>query len=459
MEKSFISKYRNQGLLFTSKRIFASLIDGLILVLISICLLFASNAIIQNIPSYQKKIHDIDQYRINMYEICEEAKLYEYKVDNNGIKNYETPIEQEDLFIRYAISNIMYTCDLNKTEWDNKFIAKEDNPYEYKDKYNVTSASFSNDYLATFYTTYAKKYNENNNILTLASGDSYVSNYKKVLKNHSLGAEWNYYEGDDSLLPSLKLDYAHTLLMYIINNDGGDEGLKSYNYLASQYKEVFNEAATLLFKSDRYQTSYKPYMKLYRECAIAIDVSSIFIYIITFILGIVLPIIFIKNGRTVGLKLFKGYVINQEGLDVSKKEIIIRSILLFISYFPIMVISNFFASGVNSGWLFPIFSIGNFNLSLFNISTLFLIIPIINLFLLISNKNKQTLTELSSKTKIIDLDHYQEPVVIKEETKEETKTIIIEDKPYFDSSSFNNTEREKAINDIKDEEIKEDKKE
>ena len=80
MEKSFISKYRNQGLLFTSKRIFASLIDGLILVLISICLLFASNAIIQNIPSYQKKIHDIDQYRINMYEICEEAKLYEYKI-------------------------------------------------------------------------------------------------------------------------------------------------------------------------------------------------------------------------------------------------------------------------------------------------------------------------------------------------------------------------------------------
>ena len=148
MEKSFISKYRNQGLLFTSKRIFASLIDGLILVLISICLLFASNAIIQNIPSYQKKIHDIDQYRINMYEICEEAKLYEYKVDNNGIKNYETPIEQEDLFIRYAISNIMYTYDLNKTEWDNKFIAKEDNPYEYKDKYNVTSASFSNDFLA-----------------------------------------------------------------------------------------------------------------------------------------------------------------------------------------------------------------------------------------------------------------------------------------------------------------------
>ncbi len=447
MEKTFISKYRNDGLLITSKRLLASFIDALILIITSLCLLIGSNSIIQTLPSYKNKINLIDEYRINMYKISEEAKLYEYKSNSDGSKNYSELIQLEDLFIKYALSNILYSYNTYKTNWDDKYNLKSDNPYEYVNEYNVSEASYSNDYLATFYVVYAKKYNNDNNIFKLEDNESYESHYKNVLKNNSLGSDWEYFIGDDNKLPCLKMDYAHTLLLYIVNNEGGQDGLNTYNYLASQYKNVFNEASKLLFNSNRYQDNYKPYINLYRECSIAIDISSVISYLLSFILVIVLPTIILKDGRSIGLLIFKGRVINKEGFDLSIKELIIRYLMLLLSYFPIMIVSNFFSGGLDGGWLFPIINIGNMNISMFNLNLLFLVFPIINIFMLIINKNKMTLTELVSSSIVVDTKNHVETVInsINKGNNKKVELVAI-DKPYFDSTSFNNTERDKLNN-------------
>ena len=140
--------------------------------------------------------------------------------------------------------------------------------------------------------------------------------------------------------------------------------------------------------------------------------------------------------------------------------------MLLLSYFPIMIVSNFFSGGLDGGWLFPIINIGNMNISMFyekldtykvireltyhigNVSVdLFLVFPIINIFMLIINKNKMTLTELVSSSIVVDTKNHVETVInsINKGNNKKVELVAI-DKPYFDSTSFNNTERDKLNN-------------
>ncbi len=454
MEKKYASQYRNEGYLSSARRIYSSLLDALLMAAVSFCLLLASNAIVGQIPTYSNKIEAINSLRIEMYQIQEETKLFEFETKENGEKNYDSLISQNDVFKKYALSNILYSYDLNKTEWDAKYAKENDNPNVVKERYGVESTSYSNDYLAYFFVNYAKENNANNNLFSLMASETYISHYKTILKNHSKGAQWEYYEGEDEL-PSLKIDYAYTLYRYVVFQEGGQEGLNTYNFLISQYQGVFEYAENVLFNSSRYQNIYQQYKENYASCSRIISLFSLVSYILTFLLCYLLPTLLFKEGQSVGQFAFKAAVINKDGLEVSKGELLLRDLVSFFSFFPVMLFSCFFAGGLNSGWMYPLISINGIGISFFNITVVLFVVSIINTFLMLIRKDKRSLTELVSSTVVIDMRYYQdhrsleEKEVEEKKEKEATKNIIL-DSPYFDSTSFNNTERESPLDKKKD---------
>lgn len=384
----------------TNKRICASLLDSILLILLSFLLLLSSNLIIKNTTIYQSNLTQIQSLRNEIYEITKETNIYTFNKDSNGNDDYDNLISKDDMFIKYALSNCLYTYSLNRNEWDEKY-GEENNPLYLKEKYSIEEASYSNDYLATFFVNYAPKYNENNNLFTLKDNETYISHYKNLLKENSNECDIEYYENTDQL-PSLKLSFAYNVFRNIEKNEtDGDKKKDVLNY-TSLYFQIFSIASNSLFNSDRYQSFYTLYLNYYRNCSLIVDASCIIDYLLAYLLIIILPSILFKNGKTIGLFLFKGKLINKEGLHVSKKEVFLYTLFRFFSFFPIMIFSCFFAEGVNSARVYPVFKLGNINISLFNVIALFIIFPIINLILTIVKKNKQDLSLLLSNTIIID---------------------------------------------------------
>ena len=103
MEKKYASQYRNEGYLSPARRIYSSLLDAFLMVIVSFCLLIVSNAIVGNIPSYANKIEGINSLRIDMYKIQEETKLFEFKTKDNGDKDYDNLVSQNDIFEKYIL--------------------------------------------------------------------------------------------------------------------------------------------------------------------------------------------------------------------------------------------------------------------------------------------------------------------------------------------------------------------
>ncbi|MGN1261749.1 MAG: hypothetical protein ACI4UT_01610, partial [Candidatus Enteromonas sp.] len=90
----YVSSYRNEGYLPVSKRLTAGFVDAMLLIILSFGLMIASSEIAMAVPSYSEKIGTINASRVALYELQEETLLYEYPVDQEGNKDYSTPISQ-----------------------------------------------------------------------------------------------------------------------------------------------------------------------------------------------------------------------------------------------------------------------------------------------------------------------------------------------------------------------------
>ncbi|MDY2914076.1 MAG: hypothetical protein SOV58_05575 [Candidatus Enteromonas sp.] len=445
MEKlggQYISEYRNEGYLPTSRRIYASLLDSLLIILLSFAFMILSANIAGNVPSYSSEIETIHAKRVEMYELQEETKLYAYPVLENGKKDYSTPISQNQVFQEYCLSHVLYSYETHSAEWDSLFPLPEDRPVEKIQEMGISKADYQNDRLAYFYVTYAKTHNENGDLFLLQPGESYESHYKTALQNASKGADWDYRLGSEEL-PVLKTEFAHRLYRYVVFSEGGQDGLNAYNFLIAQYQGLFDDAGKMLFQSAPYQAIYQDYLDSYGFCSRVVSLFSVLSYLLAYSLLMLLPSLLTKYRVSIGLLVFKGVVLHQERLDASFGQILLRVLAGVFSFFPTMLFSCYLAGGLQSGWMYPLFSIGGAGISLFNITVVSFVFPIINLLLVLIRSDKRSMMELLSNTVVVDRAFYSplERPIPEETPKEPETTLVASDPPYFDSSCFNNTER------------------
>ena len=425
------SKYQNEPVSSTSKRLFAGLLDSLFLIIVSFVLILGSTQVVKLIPNYKQSESALNQARINCYKIEEDAKLYEFKDNEDGQYKDTSIVDFYATFDKWCMQNILLSYSMFRED----FIKADKIP---TNPNGVEINSWETDNLAYFF-----NYAEVNNILDF-SKISAKTYYYEIFKTNFLNLEQFILDEKKENIPVLKSTHAIDLYRYLFEEESGYQaGLQVYNLLISGYKKVWDFNKTTLFNSPQFSEQYNIYKNNFRTCSLYVDGACVLSYFLAFLIVILLPQIIFKNGRTFSNLIFKQTNIVNNGMNLTWKETLVRNIFQFFMFAFTLLPSCFLGGGLNAGWMYPIFEIGSVGISLFNLSAILLVIPILSSLVSVFRKDHKGLTELISKTQTIDISMHEEKVSFSELEKDDNKIqeIIIEDDGIFDSSRFNNTER------------------
>lgn len=426
------SKYQNEPTSSTSKRLFAGLLDSMFLIIITFVFILGSAQVIKTIPAYKQSEYSLNEARINCYKIEEEAKLYEFKANDNGQYADSSIVDFYTTFNKWCLQNVLLSYSL----FEDDFIKVDKVPNNPED---VNINSWETDNLAYFF-----KYAENNDILDFSKISS-KTYYYDVFKTNFLNLEQFILDEEKENLPVLKSTYAIDLYRYLFEDEKNYQaGLQVYNLLISGYKKVWDFNKNTLFNSSEFSKQYKIYKDNFRTCSLFVDGACVLSYLIAFLIVIVLPQVIFKSGRTFSNLIFKQVNIVNNGMNLTWRESITRNFFQFLMFAFTLLPSCFLGGGLNAGWMYPILEIGSVGVSLFNFSAILLVIPILSSLISVFRKDHKGLTELISKTQTVDISCCDEKVAFTDLEKENKniKEIVIEDDGVFDSSRFNNTERD-----------------
>lgn len=443
MQKEVYSKYKNEVPATFGRRAESSLIDSLILIVISFLIIISGVEILGVTSFYKDWNNQLNEARIACYKIEEEAKLYEFKDNEDG--QYLNLIQPEETFEDYALRQILLTY-----ENDSENFLKLINQREISNPKGLTKASYETDNLAYFFSIYVPEFNDyegaNNDLIDM-DGLSGQEFYYKILNDNAVDTTMYVLDYDNYTLPMLKTEFAANLYRYLFLGESNFQvGLTSYNLLAKNYQNMWNLAVDELINSSRYQVHYQKYMSNYANCAYSVDVVCIISYLLAYGLTFILPNIIFKDSCGWGKRLLKLKAIKNEGENPTFINYFLKHLVNFFSYMPLLLVSCFFGGGLNTGWMYPIFEIGGVGFSLFNLTAIMLILPIVSVIVMLVRSKKQSLSDLASSLTIVDGRYYVDPEEFTEEKKEELKQeankdkIVNVEKTYFDSSCLNNKE-------------------
>lgn len=443
MEK--IRKYENSTIATSTRRLAALSIDALVLCVVSFLLMLLCMTIVSNMGSYKKNSTTLKQEMNICYRIEEEAHLYEFQ--GEGDEKYSHPRRLEDIFEDYCLEHILLAYEKDPVPFENYDI-------EIENENNLPLASYETDNLAYFFVHYVPQYNNyngtNNDIVSIDKDPRlfFMESYKKAAVKTDMWIfdEYNYD------FPYLDSEFAADLYRYLFLDSSYQTGLTNYNYLAKNYMNLWNEEADLLIKSSRFNEHYQVYKQCYANCAYHIIVGVVIVYLISFVGTIVVPQFIFKNGKTIGKKVVKISVIDFGGYEMQPYQFILRNIFLFFALFPLMMVTCFLTGGSSSGWMYPIVEIKNVGFSLFTIMIILGIISLISFIIMAVTSTKRSIHDFILNTACID-DRYnmtsEEVLALKKEEEQKTadaeKTAIKVE--LLDSTTFNNTEKDKTKND------------
>lgn len=439
-----LAKYKNDTLVSVTRRFCAIAIDALILIVISFCAIIGSYAIVENLDSYKNSLNTLNAEMIECYELQEEARVYEYIGEGDG--RFSNPRQQVDIFEDYCLSHILYSKEKDPQPFETYKVNVE-NPK------NLPVASYEVDNLAYFFVGFIPEYNnykDKDCDIYEYQGDPRLAYYNEYKKEAVLSIMWVFNE-ETLELPYLKGGDAVDLYKYLFIDKSHQAGLTMYNYLSVNFQRLWRIECDLLINSQRYLDHFDTYQQSYANCSYIIDLTIFIDYIISFAIVLVLPQIIFKNCKTFGKKIMKISVVDKRGYELQIWQIIIRNIFLFIVMFGALVASCFLAGGTGSGWMYPLFEIAGAGISLFAIMAIVFIIGIISFVISIFTPKKSAIHDFACKTMCID-DRYhatenesyslKKEIEDKEIKKEKFIDIEAETPKYFDSSYFNNAERE-----------------
>ena len=401
MEKIAQLIYQDDVRVSFGRRVSATLIDMLIFSIIVFLTMISGTAILKSQEYYQTRSQIIEEKRIALYQIEEEAKVYEFVDNEDG--RYLSPRPQSETFEDYLLQHILLAYSKNSNPFTNLGLTIE-NPK------NLLPASYENDQIAYFYARYVPLYNNfqgrNNDIVDLGglSGEAY---FYKQLKAHSSDVSfWNFSENSTEF-PYLSSAFAADLYKYLKSDNSYQIGLSNYNRLGLVFQSIWKEEANLIVNSGRFQDEYKIYLSNYEDLAITVSIIVSLSFLLTWLLTILLPMLIFKNGETFGKKILNLRIVDVEGYPLSTSKKIGHIIFSFFLTIGWTALPAYFAGGANSGLMFPFMKIGNISLSIFHLLAFSLLFFIVNAFLAIFSR-AQTGVNMMLKTALIDYRYHVE---------------------------------------------------
>ncbi len=409
------------------KRALASLIDALFIFVLIYGCFFGGFKILETTEDYNYTKDQI-KYEADYYKgLVEETHLAYYEQEEHTKVRYEN-----DFFAYINITRLlMYSNenDLSGVGWYEE-VKLHNTDQKYPDSLkelfdsNISNfekipvdeflpSSYQNDDIAFFYTEYIPLHNENNDILNyngnepkeffdksfeLAFSDNFAT-YFKASKNK----ETFPYVIEKNICQ--KIFFSSN---YMNLDNSGDE---DYNHIANGYYKLQENAEKRLMNSTTYNsTHYANYKANYSKHGHLIVLTLVLSYLVGFLAYNLTTKLIFKEEMTLGRKFLRLGQITYKGEKVKVKDIIIRTIMDTIFYFPLTFIFLFlppFNSNANS-FLVTLVTIGSLEINLLIIYIVILVLVLINFISALLTHYKLTLVDMATKTYLKDLKYIDE---------------------------------------------------
>ena len=422
-----VSNYAFQNYSLSSRRFLVSFFDAFLLALASfLLLLLTMNAILPNISSYQSKVDAVEENRIAMVKISEEAGVSIYTNNEDG--KYNEPDSLTMMFKKYIAQHILRSYEEEPAKWE---IVPEISGY--------SKADFTNDQLSIFYVGYVSQYPDTVNLSGLTN-KAYLQNLLKTKDSSYLAYVNEEYLGhplDEEDFLFLKAGFAQNIYLYEFKGESNEALLNSRNYLYNLYKNIWDKMSEEITSSSRFVTAYELYKDNYVYCTHIASLATILIYLLCFVIVFIIPaFIFRDRSGTFGFRLFSLALISDDKNNPEVWQVLVRSLILLISNLPTLLVASFLSGGLSSSLMFPLWDNGP---SLLQILIISAVIPVIDMFMVSLTYRHKSFAELASKTIVVDT--RKDMVIVNEEQPKEDYThsdvnMVVTDLPYIDSSTI-----------------------
>ncbi|MCI2068540.1 MAG: RDD family protein [Bacilli bacterium] len=420
MEKARLKPYENEPPASGGKKFFAWLLDAALVCFLTLGLIVAGIAILDNNIGYQGQEAKVTLEMKNCYRIEEEAKIYEFTSNENGL--YEHPREQEDIFKDWCLHHILLSYQKDPSVFD-------DHKTTISNPSNLAPADYTNDSLAFFYVNYVPNHNSyqgKENDIVDYQGSLAKPFYYSVMKGLSPDVSMWVFDETSYDIPYLKSSFAYDLYKYLFSDSSYQAGLTAYNLLATAYQKIWKEEINQLIASSAFQVHYLAYKQAYKACSYGLDLVCLLAFVISYLLIYFLPQLFFKGGRSFGKKLLSLMIVDKDGYQLLNRQMLLRNFLQLFSFFGTTIVSVVLAGGLSSGWMFPLFEISGIGFSPLAFSIVSTVIGLISFIVSCFGAKKQSLSDLISSCYVIDLSYYVDKsrsaeILIQEEEDKKVK--------------------------------------
>lgn len=385
------SFYKNSPVVTLRKKILPYLLDYFLTLILSLLLYVGVNAIGETLPYFKNIQSEASSIQLDLYSLVNDSGIRHQGEDGFLVTSeykLEKMIKEEVLYSLKINNNVnsnsaiydgFEALDLNNKEHNNGI-------YYYFINYKVNNLNLYNeeykakDYGIDFYLNEIVKLKENHYF----EQGLYVNdlNYPLIKYDIAIAID-EYYRNSNYIIGSDYYNEIYSLYYSGINKAMNDliYGNTSYIFLNNKHNELVNDM--LNFRGNALLISYV--------------LSVIIIYLI-------FPLI-LKEGRTIGLRVFKLVSIDINGNKVSILNNLIRMIVSIFSVFSLLIIDIFLLFGTQAMYFFNINLLGFINI--FVLSLISLIFNLISIAFTFINKNRhQNIEETLAMIVIVDGDEF-----------------------------------------------------
>ena len=385
------SFYKNSPVVTLRKKILPYLLDYFLTLILSLLLYVGVNAIGETLPYFKNIQSEASSIQLDLYSLVNDSGI-RHQGEDGFLVTSEYKLE------KMIKEEVLYSLKINNNANSNSAIYDGFEALDLNNKEHNNGIYY---YFINYKVNNLNLYNEEYKVKDYGI-DFYLNEIVKLKEN-------NYFEQglyvNDLNYPLIKYDIAIAIDEYY-RNSNYKIGSDYYNEIYSLYYSGINKAMNdLIYGNTSYISLNNKHNELVNDMLNFRGNALLISYVLSVvIIYLIFPLI-LKEGRTIGLRVFKLVSIDINGNKVSILNNLIRMIVSIFSVFSLLIIDIFLLFGTQAMYFFNINLLGFINI--FVLSLISLIFNLISIAFTFINKNKhQNIEETLAMIVVVDGDEF-----------------------------------------------------
>ena len=385
------SFYKNSPVVTLRKKILPYLLDYFLTLILSLLLYVGVNAIGETLPYFKNIQSEASSIQLDLYSLVNDSGI-RHQGEDGFLVTSEYKLE------KMIKEEVLYSLKINNNANSNSAIYDGFEALDLNNKEHNNGIYY---YFINYKVNNLNLYNEEYKVKDYGI-DFYLNEIVKLKEN-------NYFEQglyvNDLNYPLIKYDIAIAIDEYY-RNSNYKIGSDYYNEIYSLYYSGINKAMNdLIYGNTSYISLNNKHNELVNDMLNFRGNALLISYVLSvIIIYLIFPLI-LKEGRTIGLRVFKLVSIDINGNKVSILNNLIRMIVSIFSVFSLLIIDIFLLFGTQAMYFFNINLLGFINI--FVLSLISLIFNLISIAFTFINKNRhQNIEETLAMIVVVDGDEF-----------------------------------------------------